>query len=270
MRKEQLLRKLENVELPELLVASHKERLKKVLLEGTIIHMPVNETSTVSRIGSWFEGVLSWLKGPTWRVALASSLALIMIGVVLGAAVYLASPSPAVIAADIVKKDPGIQQKLSGAGDIVIVRVEIREHMATVVCGRSTGDFIEADVDIPGRVIVSTKRFEGLFIPEVPMEAQDSAVKIACTDPSVKAMIDKGATIGRIFPVFSSINNIAIINGNILKVTPATTQAVVPVILDSKVWLVQVNLEQNKVEKIIEPQSKVYPSYYIYYLLKTA
>ena len=270
MKKEQLLRKLENVELPELLVVSHKERLKKALLEGTVSYTSANEASPASRIGSWLEEVFSWLKGPSWRIALASSLALIMIGVVLGATIYLASPSPAVLAADIVKKDPGIQQKLSGVGEIVIVRVEIREKIATVVCGRSMGDFIEADVDIPGRVIVSTKRFEGLFIPEVPLEAQDSAVKIACTDPSVKSMIDKGATIGRIFPVFSSINNIAIVNGNILKVTPATTQAVVPVILNNKVWMVQVNLEQHKVEKIIEPQSIVSPRYYVYYLLKTA
>jgi len=269
MKKEQLLRRLENVELPELLVISHKERLKQVLMEGTVSYKPNNEASPASRIGTWCEEIFSWLKGPTWRMALASSLALIMIGAVLGATIYLASPSPAVLAADIVKKDPGIQQKLSGAGEIIIVRVEIRERTATVVCGRSMGDFIEADVDIPGRAIVSTKRFEGLFIPEVPLEAQDSAVKIACTDSSVKSMIDKGATIGRIFPVFSSINNIAIINGNILKVTPATTQAVVPVILDSKVWMVQVNLEQNKVEKIIEPQSKMYPHYDIYYFLKT-
>ncbi|MBN1375631.1 MAG: hypothetical protein JXA01_05715 [Dehalococcoidia bacterium] len=266
MKKEQLLRKLDNVDLPELLVVTHKESLKKALMEGTLARQYACR-ETAPGIGAWLEGFLAWLRGPLWRTALASSLTLLLIGAVLGVSVYLASPSPAVLAADIVKKDPGIQQKLSGTGDIIIVRVEVREKVATVVCGRSLGDLIEADVDIPGRVIVSTKRFEGLFLPEVPLEAQDSAVRIASGEPSVKAMLDKGATIGRIFPVFTSINNIAIINGNILKVTPATTQAVVPVIMNDKVWMVQVNLEQQKIEKIIEPQTGLHYDNDTYFML---
>jgi hypothetical protein len=268
MKKEQLLKRLENVDLPELLVASHKAKLKKVLLEGTSTRQVMSQSPSQGRVVSWLDGLVSWLRGPVWRTALASSLTLILIGAISGVALYLASPCPAVIAADIVKRDPGIQQRLSGAGDIIIVRVEVRERMATVVCGRSMGDFIEADVDITGRSVVNTKRFEGLFMPEVPLEAQDSAVKIASSEPSVKAMLDKGGTIGRVFPIFSTISSIAIVNGNILKVSPAATQAVVPVIVNEKVWMVQVNLEQNKVERIIEPQFKLSPHFDIYYLLK--
>ncbi|MCX6007308.1 MAG: hypothetical protein NTZ34_08655 [Chloroflexi bacterium] len=268
MKKEQLLKRLESVDLPELLVASHKARLKEALLEGTSTRQAMVHSPSRGRIVNWLEGCVSWLRGPVWRTALVSSLTLIVIGAILGVAFYLASPSPAVIAADIVKRDPGIQQRLSGAGDIIIVRVEVRERMATVVCGRSMGDFIEADVDIQDRSVVNTKRFEGLFIPEVPLEAQDSAVKIASAEPSVKAMLDKGGTIGRIFPIFSTISSIAIVNGNILKVSPAATQAVVPIIVNEKVWMVQVNLEQNKVERIIEPQFRLSPHIDIYYLLK--
>jgi hypothetical protein len=267
MKKEQLLKRLENVELPELLVVAHKAALKRVLLEGTAGRQLMLTSSPQDR-GMWIGRLWSWLRGPAWRTALAGSAAVLVIGAVLATSFYLASPPPAAIAADIVKKDPGIQQRLSGAGEIIIVRVEVRERMATVVCGRSMGDFIEADVDIPGRTIVSTKRFEGLFIPEVPLEAQDSAVKIAMTEPSVKAMLDKGATVGRVFPIFSSISSISLVNGNILKVSPAATQAVVPVIMNDKVWMVQVNLEQNRVEKIIEPQSRPLPHYDIYYLFQ--
>lgn len=267
MKKEQLLRKLENVELPDLVVESHKAKLRQVLLQGT----PGKHRYLPSARGKapWYEGIISWLKGPLWRPALASSLALILVGAVLGASLYLSSPSPAVLAADIVKKDPGIQQKLSGSGEIIIVRVEVRENMANVVCGRSVGDFIEADVDISGRAVVGTRRFEGLYIPEIPLEAQDNAVKIVRTDPAIRDKLDRGATIGRIFPVFSSISSISIINGSILKISPATTQAVVPVILDGKAWMVQVNLEHEKVEKIIEPQSRPSHYYDIYYFIKT-
>jgi len=268
MKKEHLLKRLENVDLPELLVVSHKARLKEAILGGTSTRHVIVQSPPQRRIVSWLEGVVSWLRGPVWRPALASSLTLIVIGAIVGVVFYLASPSPAVIAADIVKKDPGIQQRLSGAGDIIIVRVEVRERMATVVCGRSMGDFIEADVDITGRTVVNTKRFEGLFIPEVPLEAQDNAVKIASAEPTVKAMLDKGATIGRIFPIFSSISSITIVDGSILMVNPAATQAVVPIIFHEKIWMVQVNLEQNKVERIIEPQFKLSPQLDIYYLLE--
>ncbi len=268
MKKEQLLKKLEHVDLPELLIAGHKAALKRALLEGIYLQEAVSKFPPEGRVATWFEGFWSWWKGPAWRTALASSAVLVVLGAILGIVFYFASPSPAVIAADIVKNDPGIQQRLSGAGEIIIVRVEVRERMATVVCGRSMGDFIEADVDIPERSVVNTKRFEGLFIPEVPLEAQDSAVKIAMADPSVKAMLDKGATIGKVFPIFSSISSIALINGNILKVSPAATQAVVPIIVSDKVWMVQVNLEQKKVERIIEPQSKSSPRLDIYYLFQ--
>jgi hypothetical protein len=268
MKKEQLLKRLEHVDLPEMLIAGHKAALKRALLEGSIDQQAVNRYPSEGRIASWFEGFRAWWRGPAWRTALASSAALIILGAILGTVVYFASPSPAVIAADIVKNDPGIQQKLSGAGEIIIVRVEVRERMATVVCGRSMGDFIEADVDIPERSVVNTKRFEGLFIPEVPLEAQDNAVKIAMADPSVKAMLDKGATIGKVFPIFSSISSVALINGSILKVSPGATQAVVPIIVSDKVWMVQVNLEQKKVERIIEPQSQSSPRLDIYYLFQ--
>jgi hypothetical protein len=266
MKKEQLLKRLESVGLPDMLVAGHKARLKQALVMGApavnYARKPYPQT------GSIIEGLLSWFRGPTWRTALASSVSVIVLGLVLGVVVYFANPSPAVLAADLVKRDPGIQHKLSWTGEIIIVRVEIRDRMASVVCGRSMGDFIEADVDMDGRTVVNTRRFEGLFIPEISYEAQDSAIKVARSDPGVKAMLDKGAVIGRVFPVFSSIQGITIINGNLVKVTPATTQAVVPVILDGKAWLVQVNLQGEKVERIIEPQSRPSTYFDIFYMLK--
>jgi hypothetical protein len=268
MKKEQLLKRLETVELPELLVVGHKERLKQALMEGVLISQDAGKSVTGGRALFDFSGLVSWLKGPAWHTALASSLSLVVIGLVLATVLYFAGPSPAVVAADVVKRDAGIQQKLSGTGDIIIVRVEVRDRMASVVCGRSMGDFIEADVDVEGRTVVNTRRFEGLFMPEIPREAQDAAVKIAMTDAGVKAMLDRGAVIGRVFPVFSSIQSITIVNGNLVKVTPATTQAAVPVLMGDRAWLVQVNLQNEKIERIIEPQSRQSTYFDIYYMLK--
>jgi hypothetical protein len=266
MKKEHLLKRLEAVDLPDLMVASHKARLRQSLLQGMPATRDAGKLYLDSR--SLFDGLWYWLKGPAWRTALVSTASVIVLGLILGVVVYFASPSPAVVAADVVKRDPTVQQKLSGTGEIIIVRVEIRDRMASVVCGRSMGDFIEADVDMDGHTVVNTRRFEGLFIPEISNEAQDAAIRIARSDPSVKAMLDKGAVIGRVFPIFSSIQSITVVNGNIVKVTPAATQAVVPVTLGDKAWLVQVNVQGEKVERIIEPQSKPSSYYDIYYLLK--
>jgi hypothetical protein len=263
MKKEQLLRRLEHVDLPEILVQGHKDRLRMVLLNH---HSEVYLKKTMREGSSskWLERAKDWLGGTRWRMALASTLSLAVIGTLLAVFSYLSVPAPAVLAADIVKRDPGIQQKLSGTGDIIIVRVEIRDHMASVVCGRSVGDFIEADVDMEGRSVVTTRRYEGLFIPEISLENQNSAARIAMKDSNVKAMLDKGGTVGKIFPIYSSISNITITSGNLIKVTPAAAQAVVPVYLDTKVWLVQVNLETDRIEKIIEPQSSYYDIYYLF------
>lgn len=268
MKKEELVSKLENAELPDLLILSHKERLKAVLLEGMNARKTAKESHIVGSIRpgirSWFE----WLRVPVWRAAVASTLVICVTGSILALAFYFASPSPAVIAADVVKKDPGIQQRLSGAGEIIIVRVDVKDRIASVVCGRGMGDFIEADVDINGRSVVNTKRFEGLFVAELPQAAQDSAAKIAFADPKVKSMMDKGASVGKIFPIFSAISSITIVNGNLVKVTPSSPQAVVPVYFSGKVWLIQVNLEGQRVERIVEPESRVVPYFELYYMLK--
>jgi hypothetical protein len=255
MKKERLLKQLENVKVPELVIAGHKAMLKSVLMEGSQLKEYSRKVNSGRNIGSIFRTFKDWLTGPVWRPALASALTLVLIGAILGVVFYIAAPSPAVLAADIVKKDPGIQQRLSGTGEIIIVKVEIRDKIASVVCGRSMGDFIEADVDMDGHSVVHTRRFEALFIPEISMEAQDSAILIARQEPGAKAMLDKGATIGRVFPVFSAISNITIENGNLVKVTPEASQAIVPIYLDGKARLVQVNLESKTIEKVIEPQS---------------
>lgn len=196
---------------------------------------------------------------------MASAMALFIVGAAVAVIFYLSTPSPSAIAASIVKNDPGIQQKLGGTGEIIIVRVEVRDKIASVVCGRSVGDFIEADVDISGRSVVSTQRYDAVFMPELSVEARDSAVRIALSDSTVKEMVAQGGLIGRVLPIFSSVSKIALVNGNILEVTPAASQAVVPILYNGKSWLVEVNLEENTIDHIIEPQSNVSPYFKVHY-----
>lgn len=261
MKKEDLIRRLEQAEVPELHIAGHRKRLKQALMEGYSINQP--ETAMVYHEipHSWWGSFLNWLRGPVWRPALASILSVIMLAGMLAGAFYLASPSPSVIAADVVRNDPSIQKKLSGSGEIIIVQVEVRDRVAKVVCGRGIGDFIEADVDIAGRTIVTTRRFEGLFMAELDPKAHENAINIALLDSRVKPILAKGATIGRVFPVFSSISSIAISNDNLIKIVPSGYHAIVPLYVDGKAWLVDVDLEQNRIDRIIEPQTLFMPYY---------
>ena len=267
MKKEMLIRRLENVEIPELLITGHREKLRSVLIDGAAgIRQPLEAAWKDEGFAGTMKKAFDWLRVPAWRAAAASGLALFVVATVLATVFYIVSPSPSVIAADVVKRDPAIQQRLMGTGEIIIVRVDVRDGMASVVCCRGAGDFIEADLDINVRTVVQTRRYEGLFMPELPREEQDRAIQIASSDPRVKALMDSGAKTGRVFPIFSSISRMTIVDGNILKVTADVSQAVVPVLLNGKTWLVQVNMQEMKIEKVIEQQSNSHGLFEMYYL----
>ncbi len=267
MKKEMLIRRLENVEIPELLIAGHREKLRSVLIDSAAgMRQPLEAAWQDEGFAGTMKRVFDWLRVPAWRAAAASGLALFVVAAVLATVFYIVSPSPSVIAADVVKRDPAIQQRLTGTGEIIIVRVDVRDGMASVVCCRGAGDFIEADVDINVRTVVQTRRYEGLFMPELPREEQDRAIRIASSDPRVKALMDDGAKTGRVFPVFSSISRMTVVDGNILKVTADVSQAVVPLLLDGKTWLVQVNMQEMKIERLIEQQSNSPHLFEMYYL----
>jgi hypothetical protein len=127
--------------------------------------------------------------------------------------------------------------------------------MASVVCGRCMGDVIEADVDMNVKTVVSARRYEGLFVPELTREAREHALNIAAADDRVKSIMDRGAKVERVFPIFSQISNMSVISGSILKVTPAAEQAIVSMQLDAKTWLVLVDLEKGRVERVTEPEA---------------
>lgn len=262
MKKEELIKRLDRVKLPELRVAGHRAKLKQVLMEGTVVKGVTVARNRQSISGEGFWPFLRWLKGPVWHPALASIVSVIVLAVIIAGVFYIVEPSPAVIAADVVKKDPAIQQKLNGAGEIFIVRIEIEDRIARVVCGRGMGDFIEADVDISDRTVVTTRHFEGLFLSELTPEANESSINIALLDDRVKPLLSKGATVGKVFPVFSGISSAVIVDGNLVKITPAACNSIVPLYINGKAWLVEVNLEENSVTRIIEPQTMFMPYFH--------
>jgi len=254
MKKEELIRRLERVRIPEIIVESHRTELKKALMDMPAYGLKSATSKELGSIWQGLEGFWNWLREPVWKAGLASALSVFLVAAILAVVFYVASPSPAVVAADIVKKDPVVQQSLSGTGEIFIVHVVVKEPTVVVVCGRGMGDFMEAEVDINQRVVISTRHFEGLFLQELPLSAQDDAVKIAWTDPRAKEMMDRGGKVGKVFPVFTGISRITVSEGNMVKVTPTSAQAVVPITLDGKTLLVQVNLDERRAERVIESQ----------------
>jgi hypothetical protein len=256
MNKEEFINKLESVKTPDLVVKGHKERLKFVLLNMPSSAHSVEKLKTPVSISARIRAWIDSSRQPAWKLAVVGSMATFVVAAIIAIGMFLTVSSPAAVAADIVKRDPAVQQKLSGSGEIIIIRVDVKDRTANVICGRGQGDFMEAEVDLEVRTVVSVRHYEGIFMLELPLQEQSDAIKIALSDPKVKDMIDKGGKIGRVFPSFSSISSMTIVNGNMVKVTPATNLVIVPIDVDGKIWLIQVNLTESKTERILEPQFK--------------
>lgn len=254
MDREELIKKLENLDVPELVVPAHRERLKYVLLTTPPVRSFADAPNMWDKLCSKMRTWIGSLRQPAWKMTIAGMVAIFVVGAIFGIVTFLTAPSPAVVAADIVRKDANIQHSLSGNGEIIIIKVDVKNTTANVVCGRGMGDFIEAEVDLNGRAVVSTRRYEGLLVPELAQDIQADAINVAMSDPRVKDIVSKGAKIGRVFPSFSSISTVTIINGDLIKVTPDASLAIVPFDLNGKVWLVQVSLADKKIERILEQQ----------------
>jgi len=56
-------------------------------------------------------------------------------------------------------------------------------------------------------------------------------------------------------PSLSSITGVSKIDENTLRLVPGTGAAVVQIELDGRSWLIQTNLNDRMVERIIEPQT---------------
>lgn len=251
MGEEELIKKLENVELPDIELQGHQRRLRMALLESRYFKEQP-KVAIFSQTKSKMKGGIDMLKGliswrPVWKPALVSALA---IALIVGSALFVPSlvgPSPEVLAAEIAQNSPEVQ-KLLGDDLVTVRKVQLVDGVGHVVCEASIGTFALADVDLEkGKLI----KVEKIKMPELSDEEKERAVEIAKAAPEVRELLDKGASIDKVFPLFGIIA-LSEENGE-MKVEANVTMAVA-LVLDDEKWIVHVDLEKGEVERILEPR----------------
>ena len=250
MKEEELIKRLENVELPEIEVPSHRRRLRMALLHaGYPLEQP--------RITIWglakskLKGGISMTKElvsrqPVWKTAMASVLAVaLIIGLSLGIPA-LTGQSPEVLAAEIAQNSPQVKAACGGEGEVEVVKLTITNGKGEVICVAKMGRLVAADVDLEAGEVTEV---EVLSMPELSDEDKAEAINIAKADSRVQELLGQGASIGKVFPVYSS--SIIVENGQ-ARILPTSNMAMVELKHGEEGWLARVDLDKKKVQRIIE------------------
>jgi hypothetical protein len=154
-------------------------------------------------------------------------------------------------AADVARSDPQVVAILRG--DIAIVTVtSVVNDVATVVVQDSHGQAVTVTVDLRSRIV--TNVYQG---PQLSRALTAAALAAVRTDPRTSALLERGATVGRIVPIFVTGEAIDPTTGLSKKSTE--TWAQVPLALDGQEWMAYVNLPAARIDQLVDPQGGQVP-----------
>jgi len=202
MKEEKLIKKLENIELPDIELQSHRRRLRMALLSTGYLQRQRGVTILELVKSRVKEGVDIMIRGlvsrqPVWKTAIASVLAIALITGLAIALPGVTEQSAYAQAAEIAENSPQIQAAL-GDGEVWEVKViKIVDDKGTVLCKGELGIFITAEVDL------KTKEVTIVSMPELTEADEAEAINIAKADPGVKELLDQGASIDKVSPMYS-------------------------------------------------------------------
>ncbi len=214
MKKEELIKKLETVELPTVEVPSHRNRLKMALLNA----------------GHLKDQVVS--RKPATKVMLISGFAGAMLVLVLLTIIkpsFLVGPSDIVMAERMVQNNSQIRAALGGTDIALISILGIKDHKADVVITGTSGKSVNANVDLkqgtitytvtvtatPGIIVsayVTIDQIEYLITLDsltlLSNEDKESALDIAKTTPLSSNLFSEGAVITGINPAHTYVTEV--------------------------------------------------------------
>ncbi|MDY7018922.1 MAG: anti-sigma factor [Chloroflexota bacterium] len=182
---------------------------------------------------------------PVWKPALVSALALALI---IGFALFVPSPfgpSPEVLAADIAQNSPEVRAALGGDEVETLKVVNIKHDIATVIVEGKMGGIVTAFINLHTKAV--TKAVGG---PQLTDEEKENALSIVKADPRVRELLDKGAIIDMILPMYVHASGINQETGEIEEISE--TWAQVWINLGDKQWGAQVDLIRGKVVTLTE------------------
>jgi len=247
MKEEELIRKLENVELPDIKLQSHQSQLRMALLDADYLQMQRKVTILEMAKYKVKGGKDTMMRGlvsrqPVWRTAVFGMVALAL---VIGLSLTIPNlPTDSANAANIVQKSPEVKAVL-GDGEVDVVKVIVIDGKAKVIAKGENG-VVKAEVDLKTKEVTEVDK-----MTEPTAEEKQEAIDIAETDPRIKELLDTGAMISTVSPTFFyGMMNLE--TGEIEEVSETFVKVVIEG-TDAKIYVAYVDLSEGKVVKLIDP-----------------
>jgi len=188
-----------------------------------------------------------WLRLPRVRILQAAAVAMALAAIVL-VQTLMPGQLTAAQAADIARNDPQVAALLRG--DIAIVTVTSTANgVATVVVEDSQGQQVTVAVDLRSRI--ATVVYHG---PQLSDELAARALDVVRSDPRTSALLEQGATIGRLMPIQVSFEGTDPVTGE--PTQGSETWAQVPLELGGKEWDAYVDLPMGRIDQLVDPQGQ--------------
>lgn|GEM_PF-4001203 len=198
MNKSDLIKKLENIEVPQIELQSHRESLKGNLLSSK--YFEEQEIGT-TRLGRWFTIFrFSVTRQPKWKTATVSILVLALIAVLSITIPSFNGKSNIALAEEIVRNSEAFKIVSVGEGKISAKQVVEKDNgEATVTFTTEKGNKIVAQVDLKSEQVKSIE----LKVPGVEITGAEKAeaIRIATADPRVKELLDGGYSFQLLWPI---------------------------------------------------------------------
>lgn len=279
MKEEELVKKLEGVELPGTQLESHRRRLRMAVLNaGHLLNEQPKVTSVArarSRVSRGMDTLRRGLvaRQPVWKTA---AVCIATVALITGLAIalpLLIGQSPEALAASIVRNSPEVRAAVVGTPVVgvdpitqdsvvvlaaVVVKMELTEEDGDDVRVLVKGDwgrYAVADVNLEVKEVTRVYTF-----PEFSDDEKARAREIARAAPGVQELLDQGGRIAGVialptgdadgamsFTLDEEVGEIAVEGGRVL---PSAV-----IMLDSQTWLAFVNLDEGEVVRILDPES---------------
>jgi hypothetical protein len=277
MKEEELIKKLEKVELPRTELESHRQRLRMAVLNAGHLLNEQPRVATLALVKAEVSRGMDMIRRglvsrqPVWKTSLVYILTVALIAGLAIALPLLIGQSPEELAASIVRKSPEVWAALAvkpiEAGQVevpsvagALVRVELIEEdgdNATVLVRGEWGRYVIADVNLGAKEVTRVYTFA-----EFSDEEKARAIEIARADPKVQELLDKGGKIDNVislaigdadgaisFKLDDEEGEITVENVESGRILPTAV-----IVVDNQTWLVFVDIDEGEVVRILNPK----------------
>jgi hypothetical protein len=252
MKEEELIKRLKSTKLPDVELPSHRSRLRVALLrrgylQGEQEVADMEAAGAEARPGGFF-GDLAERRGLRWGMVAGVAAAIVLV-IMVQMFRPMGGQSSTALASDIVMADPAVLAALESGQVEMVTITKLVGDTATVLVEGAVGETISVEVDLSTRAVtaIHTEVFSG---PKLNDEDEARALSIARADPRVAAILEGGAEITRVLPVFVTGQRIDPDTGKVTEEHSMIAQ--VWMTKGSQQWYAYVNLDTEQVTDVVE------------------